>query len=52
MSATTAGAPISWGANRYGQLNYYLYAQQSQDIHHRNNQVVGVSFSLPFGRAA
>ncbi|MBN0301399.1 hypothetical protein JTM78_33700, partial [Pseudomonas aeruginosa] len=38
-------------ANRYGQLNYYLYAQQSQDIHHRNNQVVGVSFSLPFGQA-
>lgn len=38
-------------ANRYGRLNYYLYAQQSQDIHHRNNQVVGVSFSLPFGQA-
>ncbi|MBR7437370.1 fimbrial biogenesis outer membrane usher protein, partial [Klebsiella pneumoniae] len=38
-------------ANRYGRLNYYLYAQQSQDIHHRNNQVVGASFSLTFGPA-
>ncbi|OSL84470.1 fimbria/pilus outer membrane usher protein [Escherichia coli] len=38
-------------ANRYGQLNYYLYAQQSQDIYHCNNQVVGISFSLPFRQA-
>lgn len=39
-------------ANRYGQLNYYLYAQQSRDIHHRNNQVVGVSFRCRSGRRA
>ena len=37
-------------ANRYGQLNYYLYAQQSRIS--INNQVVGVSFRCRSGRRA
>lgn len=36
--------------NCYGQFNYYLYVQQSQDIYYCNNQVVGVFFLLLFGQ--
>ncbi|STU66889.1 outer membrane protein [Klebsiella pneumoniae] len=51
MSATTAGAISAWLCQPLWSAQLLSVCQQSQDIHHRNNQVVGVSFSLPFGQA-
>lgn len=34
-------------SNNYKRLGYYIYAQKSQDANHKNNQIVGISFSIP-----
>ncbi|MEY0927994.1 fimbria/pilus outer membrane usher protein, partial [Klebsiella quasipneumoniae subsp. quasipneumoniae] len=36
-------------SNNYKRLGYYIYAQKSQDANHKNNQIVGISFSIPIG---
>lgn len=33
-----------------GQLGYYIYTEQSKDINDDNDEIIGVSFSLPLGK--